>query len=39
MNSENKLTPEEKKKIELMKLAGKAVLAEDLKLFKELAKY
>ena len=33
------LTTEEKRKIKLMELAGRAVIKEDIKLLKELAKY
>jgi hypothetical protein len=35
----SKLTEKEKKKIELIKLAGKATIKEDIELLKELAKY
>lgn len=39
MKAKNTLTPEEKKKIQIMKLAGEAVIKEDIRLLKELAKY
>ncbi len=39
MNPKSKLTVQEKKKIELFKLAGKAAIKEDIQLLKELAKF
>ena len=39
MKPKTKLTQEERKKIELIELAGKATIKEDIRLLKELAKY
>ena len=39
MKQTNTLTAEEKKKLEIMKVAAKAILKEEKKLFEELAKY
>ena len=39
MEEKNKLTEEERKTLELMELAGKAFIKEDIKLLKELAKH
>jgi len=39
MKTKKSLTPEEKRKIKLMELAGKAAIKEDLELLKELAKH
>ena len=39
MDTKNKLTKEQTKVIKLMNLAAEAILKEDKKLFKELAKY
>lgn len=39
MKKESKLTLKEREELELMELAAKAVIKEDIKLLKELAKH